>query len=111
MLERKGEALDAQEVDVTQETVEPETKGVRREFGEEPCRQAPEGMGMVGLDGEWLVELTVHGFNQLAEVIVAVPHLGGRLYRLVGTWQREQADISLDPQGRRQGGTDIPLVP
>ena len=111
MLVGKGEMPDTQEVAIAQEAIEPEAEGVCGEFGQKPCRQPPKGMGMVRLDGELSSQLAIDGFDQLAQMVMPLPHLRGGLPDLVGTGERQQADIPLNDKGGCEGGTDVAFVP
>ena len=92
MLDRKGQFLDLQIVRYAQEAVDINAEGMCSQFGVESSTQAPESMGAVGFNRELCVELTVDGFDHLADRVVEASDESRELFFLVFARFGEQAD-------------------
>jgi hypothetical protein len=62
------------------------------QFGVKPGTQAPEGMGMIGLDLKHLGELVIDSFDHLTNAIQKSTLVGRELSFLITARQRQEAD-------------------
>jgi len=82
---------------------------MRGQFGVQPGTEAPKAMRVVLLNRELLAQLTVDGFDDLAEAFDQVGQRGRQLDVLIGAAQGNQSHaLFLELSGQR--GLHIALV-
>ncbi len=65
MLIGKGELLDLQELNVSEQAIQIDRERVRCQLGVQASAHAPKTMGMIGLDTQLFSQLPVDRFNDL----------------------------------------------
>jgi len=110
MLDREGKFLDLQEIRIAEQAIEINTKGMCCELGEQAGAQAPKGMSMIDFQVKLFTELSVDGFDDLADLIMLAPGGGRNLLFLVAAGQRDQLQAIGLPETSGFFGADVGFV-
>ena len=81
----KGQGLDAQPLGIAQQAIEINTQRVGGQLGIQPSTQPPKAVGVVGLDLELLGQLSIHRFDDLADLVDQPSHLARHLRFLIAS--------------------------
>ena len=110
MLVREGQSLDLQEFRFPEYPVDINTQGMGGQFRNQTGTQAPKGVGMIDLNGELFRELTIDGFNHLADGIKQSASRFRDLFFLIAPGQalQPQAIVASQLGGLRR--TDVTFI-
>jgi hypothetical protein len=75
MLDRESKLLDVKEVWLTQSTIDGQAQSTSSKSRVESSAQAPEGVSVVALDVELLLQLGLHRFYYLPDTVEAASYL------------------------------------
>lgn len=84
LIVRESERLEVEDIENTQQAVEPDAEGVGGELGGEARGESTEAMRMVSFDVELQGELAVDRLDELTEMRMQLAERLGKLAMLVG---------------------------